>query len=638
MDLIVGTAGHIDHGKTALVRALTGTDTDRLPEEKQRGITVDLGFAELTIGDIHAGFVDVPGHERFVKNMLAGAAGIDVVLLVVAADEGVMPQTREHFEIVRLLGIRQGIVALTKSDLVDEETLELARLDVHELIQGSFMEASPVITVSSRTRVGLAELTEKIAEAAKMLGRTDRGLAARLPIDRSFSMKGFGTVVTGTLASGSIGEGDELELLPAGRRVRVRGVQVHGQKVSTAPAYRRVAVNLAGVDVEEASRGMTLAEPSTLRPTRVVDASVETLPDLPRALRSRHRVRVHIGSAEVLARLQIIGPDTEIGAGSDGLVQLRFESEVVTFPGERFILRSYSPPRTIGGGEVIGVDTVKHRRRDLPTVTEQLNKLRSTGGLAERLLILLKWSGPRGIDLAELQRTHGVSTAALDSAISDLHARGAIETIGETVIDREVFAGLSRDIANAVSAFHVRDRIARGVNRLELKSSISPYLSEAIFESAVNALMQSGILLAERDVLMSAQNSVAMSPAETALQEALMRAFDQAGLEPPKVDQIIAGAITTGSMSANDARRIVQRMLSDKQLIKVTDEYWFAAAAVDELKRRLRDFADRSPERIIDMAEFKEIAGVSRKYAIPLIEYLDRERFTVRRGDKRVIL
>ena len=361
--IIVGTAGHIDHGKTSLVRALTGVDADRLPEEKRRGITIDLGFAELSLGDVRVGFVDVPGHERFVKNMLAGAHGLDAVALVIAADEGVMPQTREHFDICKLLGVQSGLVIITKTDAVDDELLELVRLDAQELVAGSFLEAAPVVAASARTGAGLEELRQKLREVAAQIPARSSRAVARLPVDRAFTMRGFGAVVTGTLVAGEIMEGQELELLPARERVRVRGLQVHGRAVERAVAGQRTAINLGGVDASAIERGMTLAPAGRLRATQMIDTELEVLPSAPRALRSRARVRVHLGTAEVLARVQVLEEPGEIAVGARGFAQLRLEAPVVALPEERFIIRSYSPQRTVAGGRVLDAFASKHRGR-----------------------------------------------------------------------------------------------------------------------------------------------------------------------------------------------------------------------------------------------------------------------------------
>jgi selenocysteine-specific elongation factor len=345
---------------------LTGVDADRLPEEKRRGITIDLGFAELDLGDARIGFVDVPGHERFVKNMLAGAHGLDAVALVIAADEGVMPQTREHFDIAKLLGVRSGLVVVTKTDMVDEELLELVRAEAEELVAGSFLEGAPIVATSARTLAGLDELKRKLSEIGAQVPARSAQWVARLPVDRAFTMRGFGAVVTGTLVAGEIAESDEMELLPAGARVRVRGLQVHGRTVERAGAGQRTAINLGGVEAATIERGMTLAPAGRLRATQMIDAEIEVLAHAPRALRSRARVRVHVGTAEVLARVQVLDETGEIEAGAHGFAQLRLESPVVALPGERFIIRSYSPQRTVAGGRVLDAFALKHRGRDRP--------------------------------------------------------------------------------------------------------------------------------------------------------------------------------------------------------------------------------------------------------------------------------
>ena len=373
--IIVGTAGHIDHGKTSLVRALTGINADRLPEEKRRGITIDIGFADLDLGDVQIGFVDVPGHERFVKNMLAGAHGIDLVALVIAADESVMPQTREHFDICRLLGVKHGLVVITKKDLVDEELLQLVHVETEELIAGSFLQGAPILAVSSRTGEKIEDLKTALRELGSQVPERASEFITRLPIDRAFTMRGFGAVVTGTLIAGEISEGDELELMPTGARVRVRGVQVHGAAVKRALAGQRTAVNLSGIEAAAIERGMTLAPVGRLRPTQIIDARIQILDDALRALRSRQRVRVHVGAAEVLARVRVLEEIGEIKPGKMGLAQLRFESPIVGVLGDRFIIRSYSPQFTLGGGVMLDSVASKHRSRDLAKIGARLRNL-----------------------------------------------------------------------------------------------------------------------------------------------------------------------------------------------------------------------------------------------------------------------
>src|SRR5919107_1800653 len=393
--VIVGTAGHIDHGKTTLVRALTGVDADRLPEEKRRGITIDLGFAELDLGDVRVGFVDVPGHERFVKNMLAGAHGLDLVALVIAADEGVMPQTREHFDICRLLGVSAGLVVLTKADTVDEELLTLVRAEAEELTAGSFLEGAPVLDVSARTGRGIEELKAALREAALRVPERSAETVTRLPVDRAFTMRGFGAVVTGTLISGEVAEGQELELLPGALRARVRGVQVHGSSVRAALPGQRTAVNLGGVEVSSVERRMVLAPAGRLRPTQILDARVRLLADAPRPLRTRQRVRVHHGTAEVLARVAVLEESGEIAPGSEGFAQLRLESPVVALPGDRFILRTYSPQRTVAGGEVLDAHAQKHKGRERASARSRLAALEGAGRAA-RLAFFVEASGAHG--------------------------------------------------------------------------------------------------------------------------------------------------------------------------------------------------------------------------------------------------
>src|SRR6185503_16780621 len=404
--LIVGTAGHIDHGKSALVRALTGVDPDRLPEEKRRGITIDLGFADLELDDLRLGFVDVPGHERFVKNMLAGAHGIDLLALVIAADEGVMPQTREHFDICRLLGVRNGLVVITKKDLVDDEMLALVEDEARELVTGSFLEDAPVIPVSSRTGAGLDDLKSQLAALGKRVPARSLDFTMRLPIDRAFSMKGFGSVVTGTLISGKITEGDELELLPSKVNVRVRGLQVHNKSVHEAHAGQRTAVNLAGVDTAQIERGMVLAPPNRLLPAQVIDVWIDVLPNASRAVRSRSRVRFHIGAAEVLGRVRVLETSPEIALGKGGLAQLRLEAPVIAVHGDRFILRSYSPAETIAGGVILDPFATKHRARDLESTRELLRLLMSEER-AEKFTAFARASGERGLRLADLAAATG---------------------------------------------------------------------------------------------------------------------------------------------------------------------------------------------------------------------------------------
>ena len=638
MDVVVGTAGHIDHGKTALVKALTGVDADRLPEEKQRGITIDLGFAEMHDADVRIGFVDVPGHERFVKNMLAGASGIDLVLLVVAADEGVMPQTREHFDICRLLHLRDGIVVLTKTDLADNETLELARMDVADLVRGSFLEDAPVFEVSSRNGSGIGELKNGLIEAAKNVSRERDVLETRLPIDRSFSVKGFGAVVTGTLASGEISEGDELELLPPGRRLRVRGIQTHGAATATARAGQRTAINLAAIDHDELTRGMVLSSPGSLTTTLVIDGEVEMLNDAPKPLRSRQRVRVHIGTSEALARVVVLTEQQAIEPGSTDYVQLRLESPVVAALGDRFILRSYSPQRTIGGGRVLDPTAQRHRRREHPTVMAMLRDLNHAADRADNVVeTWARMAGERGMTIPEIRSRTALRGDYLKQLASEMIDRGHLLEAGDVLITRSNFESLEAVMLEAIERHHRSDKLSRGMQRETLREQLARRTRPEVFRSVAESLQKSGKIVFDQDVIRLASHSTDLTPAETKVRDKLHDIYLNAGLEVPKLDDAMQQASAGSGLEGRSVRKLLQLLLDNGELVSVSNEFYFAAKTIDQLVARLRD-AVSIGDTTIDVTRFKELAGVSRKYAIPLLEYFDRTRVTVRVGDKRQVL
>ncbi len=639
MEVIVGTAGHIDHGKTALIKALTGVDADRLPEEKRRGITVDLGFAEMSAGDVHFGFVDVPGHERFVKNMLAGASGIDVVLLVIAADEGVMPQTREHFDICRLLGVNAGIIVLTKSDLVDAETLELAKLDAAELSENSFLENAPVICVSSRNGSGIDELKETLVQISSNLQRKDAQLVMRLPIDRSFSVKGFGAVVTGTLASGKISEGDEIELLPSKTKVRVRGLQTHGQKVKRATAGQRVAVNLGGIDHSMAERGMELAEPNVLRPTQIFDSEIEVLASAPKPLRSRQRVRIHIGTVETLARIQILNGTGEIAPGEKDFVQIRFETPVIAVPNERFIVRRYSPQITIAGGTVIDTFAVKHRRKEIESSRLFIRDLLSATSNHNALVkLLIHAAGFAGLSFNDLEMRTALQKEHVSKAIEANISSLDLVDAGGRYISFTAFGDLSKSVESAVEQFHKREPMAKGMPREALRESIFAFLPPEIFPALIASLESAGKIVLDKDTIRVSSYETTLSPDGAALSEKILAKYKSAGLEAPKLEDALAESITGTKFTRHEARKFLQLFLDSGEIVKVTEEFYFTKDSIKDLTAKLLQLATATSDHTVDVAKFKEIAGVSRKYAIPLLEYFDREKITQRLGDKRVIL
>ncbi len=629
--VIVGTAGHIDHGKSALVEALTGTHPDRLAEEKRRGITIDLGFAFLEEDGVRFGFVDVPGHERFVSNMLAGAAGIDLVLLVIAADESIKPQTREHFDICRLLGVTRGVVALTKSDLVDADVLGLVRLEVEEFLRGSFLERAPIVSVSSKTGTGLAELTKALHAIASELPGKDAVRHFRLPIDRAFAMKGFGTVVTGTLVSGSIGAEDEVELFPGGKRLRVRGVHSGGKSVERALAGQRTAVNLAGIDHTDVKRGMTLAAPGRFRTTRRVDVRLTLLPSA-RKLKHRARVHFHAGTAETIAEILLYGENV-LAAGQSALAHLRLQDEVLLLPGDRFIVRQFSPVITIGGGVVLDPLARRPTVRDsgrtgfLETL-ESAGREEKLGAMTERAFL--------GLTLEEIVARTGWFENEVREAARRLTASGRIKIISSEpliLLGRKVFDDVRRKIAERVERFHKENPLSPGIAREDLRANLGKRIRAETFRAALEDLASDKKLDVQGELVKRAGAEIALQPEETRAKEQIEKAFAEAGLAVPSLKEVLAKL----SVESKRAEKLLQILLREKTLVRVSPDLIFHRDALAQLKVQLAAFKKSKGERIT-VPVFKDLTGITRKYAIPLLEYLDRERVTRRAGDERVIL
>ncbi|MCL4820320.1 MAG: selenocysteine-specific translation elongation factor [Vicinamibacteria bacterium] len=620
--LIVGTAGHIDHGKSTLVRALTGIDPDRLKEEKERGITIDLGFAHTTLpsGEV-ASFVDVPGHERFVRHMLAGAHGIDAVLLVVAADESVMPQTREHFAICRLLGIRRGLVALTRCDVAEPDLQDLAEAEVRDLVRGSFLEEAPLLRVSARTGAGLDDLRRALdVLAAAPRGRED-GALMRLPIDRVFTLHGFGTVVTGTLVSGALALGDEVEVLPAGRRARVRGLHVHGRSRDAVGAGNRAAVNLAGVEVADLARGDVICHPGRLRASSVLDVRLELLPGA-RQLADRARVRVHAASAEVLARVRLGAGRTLPGAEAAD-AQLRLEAPIVAVRGDRLVVRSYSPAETVGGARVL--DSAPARRR--PGTSPPLEA-------AEDAVLgaLVGAAGRAGVESRALGARLGVAVEALRPK---LLAAGiglvAAEGGGEVALARAALAELSGAAEAALGRYHAEQPLRAAMPREELRARVFARAAAGAFGAVMEDLQRRGVVRVEGDGFARAGHSVTLGGDEAAVVEALRakaRSAGCEGLEP-------AGA---GAGLGRDPRlveKLLRVLIQEGALVRVGDRL-VDAAAVAELATRVR--SQVAPGGKVDVAVVKDLTGLSRKFVIPLLEALDRAKVTRRAGADRYLI
>ena len=625
--IVLGTAGHIDHGKTALVRALTGIDTDRLKEEKLRGITIELGFAHLELpGGQRLGIVDVPGHEKFVRHMVAGATGIDLVMLVIAADEGVMPQTREHLEICQLLGIRRGLVALNKADMVDEEWLEMMREDVAAYLAGTFLAGSPIIAVSAMTGQGVPELAAEIARlAAECESRSHEGVF-RLPIDRVFTIKGFGTVVTGTAVSGRVRVGEAVSIYPPGLTSRVRGLQVHGHDVTEAVAGQRTAVNLQGVDKQALERGFVVATEGALAPTYMLDVHLAYLPAAPKPLKMRERVRFHLGTAEVLARVVLLSA-AELAPGGSGFAQLRLDAPVVGLKGDRFVLRSYSPVRTIGGGEILNPLPRKHRR-DRAQALARLTSLRSAGD-ATAVLLHAEERGEMGISLAELALLTAVPRKPLAELAASLVASGRlVEYEPGRYAHPKTLAALRKALLFRLNHFHKENPLRSGCPKEALKGKLRPNLDPRLFARLLAELAASGDIALKGDLVSAVGHAIELAPADARLKDALERAYQAAGLTPPTLKEAVA--------THGEERRVVamlRLLVQEGRLARVNEELYFHAEAISALKDRLAAHLRQAGD--IGAPEFKELFGVTRKFMIPLLEYLDAIRFTVRVGDRR---
>ncbi len=629
--VIVGTAGHIDHGKSSLVEALTGTNPDRLEEEKRRGITLDLGFAFLDLEGVRLGLVDVPGHERFVRNMLAGAGGIDLLLLVIAADEGIKPQTREHFEICRLLGIPRGIIAITKSDLADSDSLGLVRLEIEEFVRGSFLESAPIVAVSARSGAGLDELKQRLQLSALAVAAKDATQHFRLPIDRSFAMKGFGTVVTGTLISGAVKAEDEVELYPARRRLRVRGLHSGGKQIERAVAGQRTAVNLAAIEHEEITRGMVLGPAELFEATQRVDARITLLGSAP-ALKNRARVHFHQGTAEAIAEVTLLKGSSELAAGDSAFAQLRLDIPLLLLPGDRFILRRFSPVVTIGGGAVVDARAPRHRRKDT-AVIQFLGVLEH--GKREEILAALVEATPRGMTFAEILARTGWTDADVRATAERLAAGKRLRILVGTPIvaaPAKSVTDFAAAIRKAVATFHSANPLLPGIPKQELRGRAGRARVE-LFEAALGDLVQAKALVVAGDLVREAGREITLSTEETRAKELIEREFESAGLTVPGFASVLAKL----PVDAARAQKILQILLREKVLVKISSDLVFHRNTLLKLREMLAKYRKERGARL-PITAFKELTGITRKYAIPLLEHLDREQVTRRAGDERVIL
>jgi len=628
--IILGTAGHIDHGKTSLVKAMTGTDTDRLKEEKLRGITIELGFASLDLpGGQHLGIVDVPGHEKFVKNMVAGATGIDIVLMVVAADEGIMPQTRVHMEICSLLGIRHGLVAMTKIDMVDEEWLELVRDDIEQFMQGTFLENAPVVPVSSQTGEGISELITTLDNLATNLPERPTTGLFRLPIDRVFTMKGFGTVITGTLISGKVKTGDPVMVYPTSITSKVRGIQVHNHAVEEATAGQRTAINFQGLDRSAVNRGQVLAAPQALKSSYMIDVRMKYLKSNKKDLKNRTRLRFHAGTSEILGNLILLDRETLV-PGDTTVAQVRLDTPVALVANDRFVLRSYSPVRTVGGGIVLNPIPPKHKRMR-PDVIAGLESL-VENDLSATLSHHIRQSGFNGLAFSDLRLMTGSKDKVIDQTLGLMLSRKEVILMDrdeKIYIHEDTVKNLRKKILEALRQYHSAYPLKPGISKEELRSKFPLVKNPKLMTLMLNRMIHENELIQDEKIIHLASHTVSLGADQDTIRKKIQAAYAATGLMPPYFRDLVKTLDTNEST----ARDVLNLLVQDRKLIKVKEDLYFHAEVVEKLRRELVSFLKAHEE--ITTAEFKDMTGASRKYVIPLFEYFDARNTTIRIGDIR---
>ncbi len=628
--IILGTAGHIDHGKTSLIKAVTGTDTDRLKEEKLRGITIELGFASLDLpGGQHLGVVDVPGHEKFVKNMVAGASGIDIVAMVIAADEGVMPQTKEHMEICTLLGIKHGLVVLTKIDMVDEEWLELVTDDMAEFVQGTFLEDAPVVPVSSTTGQGISEFITALDDLCRTVPDRSHSDLFRLPVDRVFTMKGFGTVITGTLVSGKIGIGDSVMVYPSDITSKVRGIQVHNQSVEQAISGMRTAVNFQGLEKTSVNRGDVLAIPGTLKSSYMLDLSVHILNSNEKPIKNRARVRFHSGTSEKLGTLILLDREESL-PGEMVEAQIRFDSPVVGVKDDSFVLRSYSPVRTIGGGKILNPIPKKHKRFN-PEITKALKTL-ADSKQDEIISSQVDASGYLGVCFADLKIMTNLPDKQLQHEIAGLlNGKTLVQADKEsrTYIHQNTLEKLNKEVLNHLETYHQNNPLKGGMPKEELKSKFPQAMGAKIFNMLLVRMTKSKKIVPEEDYVRLTDHKVSLGGSQADIRQEIIDTYQNAGLAPPYFKNLSK----TLDVDEKTAKDVLLFLVDQGTIVKVKEELYFHKDVLADLKEKLVDFLLKNEE--ISTPQIKEMTGVSRKYVIPLIEYFDAKKITIRIGDIR---
>ncbi len=636
-EIILGTAGHVDHGKTSLIRALTGIETDRLKEEKARGITIELGFAHLDLPCGHRlGIVDVPGHEKFIRNMVAGAAGMDMVAFIIAADEGIMPQTIEHFNICKLIGVRDGLIILTKKDMVDNDWLEMVEEEVREFFKDSFLEEAPVLKVSSTTGEGIDEIKQALDKKVRAINFQEEFGPFRLAVDRVFSMKGFGTVITGTSLSGRIGTGDEMTFYPGGLTARIRGIQVHGKEVDIVEAGHRTAINLQGIEKEDINRGDMAATPDSMSPSTRLDGELHYLASSGKPLKNRTAVRVHVGTREILARVILMETD-KIESGEDAHIQLVLQHPVAVWPGDRFIIRSYSPVTTIGGGTILN-NAPKKRKRTLEKDKEKNKKtfaIYKEGTEEEKMLLFLTESTTKGITADQLASRLGIFGKKLKKFLQPPISTGKIvvvESERQRFVAATVLKELNSDILNKLEIYHRENPLKNGLIKEELRPLLRAKVDTRLFNFAMNLLLKKGEIAQDDAEIRLAEHRVTLQIDEEDLQKKIAGLYLKAGLKPANLKDVI---LEFKELPETKVKQIIELLSQTDELIKINESLYFHREPLKPLQADLIDFIKREGE--IDAPGFKNMTGLSRKFSIPLLEYFDKIKLTIRIDDKRVL-
>ncbi len=637
-EIVLGTAGHVDHGKTSFVRALTGMETDRLKEEIKRGITIELGFAYLDLPCGHRlGIVDVPGHERFVKTMVSGVSGIDILAFIIAADEGIMPQTIEHFEICRLMGIRQGVVIITKKDLVEPEWLEMVTEEVAEFCAGSFLEGAPIIPVSSTTREGIEAVRDTIDGIVRQHDFHEVFGPFRLSVDRVFAMKGFGAVVTGTSISGRTMVGEDLRIYPTEKVAKIRGIQVHSQAVNEVEAGHRTAINLQGVDVADIERGMVLAPPGALQANYMLDCQFIYLASNPKPLKHRARVRVHLGTAEIIGRVSLLDRD-ELAPGDEAAIQLLLEETASVWPGDRYVIRSYSPLATIGGGMVLCNVSPRKRKRLQEKDREynrQIMPILKDGSLEEKVLFLLKESGELGLTADDLAIRLGLFGKHLKKALNDPISTKKIvvvDSASQRYVSVEIAEKMKEMLVAHLTAYHKHNPLQSGIVKEELRTGLGRKVDPKVFQYCLNELLRKGVAVQEESLVRMAGHQVALKADEEQLRRDLDAWYRSKGLSTPTIKETMD---QFGEYPPQLVKEVLDLLVRDGRLFKISESLYYTKELIEPLINSVLQHMEKHGE--IDAPSFKELTGLTRKFSIPILEYLDRVKITMRIGDKRIL-